>query len=284
MIFGEPALASVPTNGENQAMNRIDTLLFAILSFTLSGCSNSDGEKENSTVPVMFPNYLAINTPSRDPDKPWYVSDFAMKVEQWNLEKDIDLNELKLGMYELTQYPNQEPTQTQYDAAAEIIEQSYDVVIRNGWLSKEKAFLDGYEKMFGDPVHYVNKEYVFDGETLNPEKPEVLMYYKTRDGEYLLGIMFLAIGQRGPQIAGPLSEWHYHIDRKMCYQQGVLPIDRVTDDGECGSGFHNIRSPEMLHVWFFDHPDGRFATTMWLSEDQLNAGVKQVLELVGEQP
>jgi len=38
----------------------------------------------------------------------------------------------------------------------------------------------------------------------------------------------------------------------------------------------------MLHVWFFDHPDGRFATRMRLSEEQLKTGIKQVLDLQEE--
>lgn len=136
--------------------------------------------------------------------------------------------------------------------------------------------------MFGDPVHFVNIEYVFDGETLNPDKPEVLMYYKSGEDDYLMGIMFLAIGERGPQVAGPLSKWHYHIDRSMCYERGVLPIGTVNEDGSCEKGFHNIRSPEMLHLWFFDHTEGRFATKMGLSNELLRSGIQQVLELQRE--
>ena len=225
----------------------------------------------------MFPNYLAINAPSKDPDRQWYVSDYFRRVEQWELET-TDYSDLKMGMYELTQYPNQEATQSQKEAADKFIQDSFDVAVRNGWFSKEKGLSDGYEKMFGDPVHFVNKEYVFDGETLNPEKPEVLMYYKTKEGDFLMGVMFLAIGQRGPQVAGPLSKWHFHIDRRMCYERGVLPIGTVDEAGSCETGFHNVRSPEMLHVWFFDHPDGRFATTMGLSEQLLNFGIRQVSE------
>lgn len=256
-------------------MNRTRNLLFVSLLAALSACSQAEDENGADAPPVMFPNYLVINAPSKDPDMPWYVSDFFRRVEQWELE-DTNYSDLKLGMYELTQYPGQEATQAQKDAADKLIQDSFDAVVRNNWLSKERGLSDGYEKMFGDPVHFVNKEYVFDGETLNPDKPEVLMYYKTREGDFLMGVMYLAIGQRGPQVAGPLTEWHYHIDRRMCYERGVLPIDRVEEGGSCNQGFSNIRSPEMLHVWFFDHPDGRFATTMGLTEAQLTAGIEQI--------
>ena len=262
-------------------MKKINCLFVALLFLFLSGCTNSEEDKEIVGPSIMIPNYLVINAPSSNPDTQWYVSDFHKTVEQWELET-TDYSDHKMGMYELSQYPSQEPTQAHTDAANNLVKESFDTVVRNGWLSKEKGLSDGYEKMYGDPVHFVNVEYVFDGETLNPEKPEVLMYYRTREGDFLMGVMFLAIGKRGPQTAGPLSKWHYHIDRRMCYEQGVLPIGGVQEDGSCEAGFPNVRSPEMLHVWFFDHPAGEFATSMWLSEELLNSGIKQVLELQKE--
>ena len=257
-------------------MKMINHLLIALLFLFLSGCTNTDDDKESNRPSVEFPNYLIIN--AQNPDMPWYVSDFFKKVEQWELET-TDLSDLEHGMYELTQYPNQEATQAHKDAANKLVQDSIDTAVRHGWFSKEKGLSDGYEKMFGDPVHFVNVEYVFDGETLNPEKPEVLMYYKSEQGDFLMGVMFIAVGQRGPQVAGPLSKWHYHIDRRMCYEQGVLPIGSITEAGSCEAGFTNTRSPEMLHVWFFDHPEGRFATRMGLSEELLKTGIKQILEL-----
>ncbi len=258
-------------------MNMTNYLFIAVSFLFLSGCTNTDDDEEKNEPSIMFPNYLAINAPSKDPGKPWYVSDFFKRVEQWELET-TDYSDLKMGMYELSQYPNQEATQAHKDAANKLISDSFDTVLRNGWLSKKKGLSDGYEKMYGDPVHFVNVEYVFDGENLNPDKPEVLMYYKTKEGDFLMGIMFLSAGERGSQAAGPLSKWHFHIDRGMCYDRGVLPIGRTDAAGSCEIGFPNTRSPEMLHVWFFDHPDGRFATTMGLSGEQLKAGIKQILE------
>ena len=82
--------------------------------------------------------------------------------------------------------------------------------------------------------------------------------------------------------AGPLSKWHYHIDRGMCYERGVLPIGRVREDGSCEEGFHNIRSPEMLHAWFFNHSEGIFATKMGLSDELLNSGVRQIRGMLAE--
>lgn len=161
---------------------------FTLLTLAVSGCAKSEDEtgdnKEVSGPTMMVPNYLAINAQPKDPDKQWYVSDYFKRAEQWEPEA-TDYSDLKMGMYELTQYPNQEPTQAHVDAANKLVKDSFDTVVRNGWLSIEKGLSDGYEKMYGDPVHFVNVKYVFDGETLNPENPEVLMYYKTKEGDFL---------------------------------------------------------------------------------------------------
>ena len=283
--IGWQMMCQLPTNparartfAKISVMRIIKCLLVTLSAVIFSGCSDTNDDTENHDPTLSFPDYRMINAPSTDPDMPWYMNSYFEKDERWRFEASTNLNSLKLGMYELTQYPYQEPTQAQAEAASKLVQDSFDIVERNGWLSKEKALSDGYEKMYGDPVHFVNVEYVFDGETLNLEKPEVLMYYKTREGDFLMGIMFLAIGERGPQVAGPLTEWHFHIDRRMCYERGVLPIDTIDDRKSCGKGVPNIRSPEMLHVWFFDHPDGRFATTMGLSEEVLNFGIRQINE------
>jgi len=56
--------------------------LFIAFSFIfLSGCTNTDDDKENNEPSIMFPNYLIINAPSKNPNMPWYVSDFFKKVE-----------------------------------------------------------------------------------------------------------------------------------------------------------------------------------------------------------
>jgi hypothetical protein len=262
--------------------NMINYLVVTLLFFMLSGCGNPDDENESHRTSAL-PDYSVINAPSDDPNMPWYVSEYFAPETRWRLEKNINLNRLEFGMYELTQYPYEQPSRAQKEAGDKLIDDLFDIAMRNGWFSKEKGLSDGYEKMFGDPVHFVNIDYVYDGETLNPEKPEVLMYYKTKEGDFLMGVMFLAIGERGPQVAASMSVWHYHIDRRMCYERGVLPIDRIKEEGgSCEKGAPNIRSPEMLHAWFFDHPDGKFATTMGLSEEVLNFGIAQIRELQEE--
>lgn len=252
----------------------------ALCVLFLVACSGGDDEPTGSGENGIFPNYQVIHAASDDSKISWYISDFFTKDRLWAPEVTY-YDRLRPSMYELTQYPNQEATPAQKAAAEELIQESFDVAMRNGWFDIEEGFNDGFEKLFGDRVHFVNKDFFYDGDTLNPEKPEVLMYYKTDEGDFLMGVMYLAIGERGPQVGGPLTVWHFHIDRGMCYELGVLPVARRLDDGSCRAGMPEPRSPEMLHVWFFDHPEGRFATQMGLPPDILKMGVKQIQALQG---
>jgi len=112
----------------------------------------------------------------------------------------------------------------------------------------------------------VNEEYLLDGRTLDPERPEYLMYYDTSRGKSLVGFMFYVseIDERGEQIGGPLTVWHYHVwSRPHCFaKRGLLAVGFAGPEGECERGEPSFRSAEMLHVWLVDHPHGPFATRM----------------------
>jgi hypothetical protein len=208
---------------------------------------------------------------------PWYIAQYQLKSDRdWQLESEF--TNPGYGMYELTQYPNKAATDEQKKQAKQLIEKTFAAVKAKGWLVKEKAEKDGYHNMYKDKIHYVNKEFLYDGETLNPEKPEFLMFYPTEHGELLMGVMFGSV-EHGPQIGGPLTLWHYHVEQGICYERGLLPIGQVNENGQCVEGLTSKKTPEMLHLWFFDHPEGRFATRMRLSEEQFELAKEQVLKL-----
>ena len=74
---------------------------------------------------------------------------------------------------------------------------------------------------------------------------------------------------RGPQVGGPSTVWHYHIFPMVrCFHEGV-PKAFPQTDGTCHKGIPTNRSPEMLHVWFVDRPEGVFATPMALSAAEI---------------
>ncbi|MGH2403897.1 MAG: hypothetical protein ACRDGN_05455 [bacterium] len=108
------------------------------------------------------------------------------------------------------------------------------------------------------PAHFNNFAYNRDGRHLDPMRPEALVYIKLEDGRIvLLGAMFVAPKGQGPRPAGPLTEWHVHDN--LCLT-GSGSVALATGPGQCPPGsFFVGEAVEMMHVWFFDHPDGPFA-------------------------
>ena len=114
-----------------------------------------------------------------------------------------------------------------------------------------------------DKEHYPSHEYLFDDKVLDPDRPEFLMYSDTPRGKLLVGYMFFTRTneEKGPQPGGALTAWHYHPwqPQGRCLLKGLLPVGRPDASGQCAEGVLVMRSPEMMHVWFVDHPLGPFA-------------------------
>jgi hypothetical protein len=198
---------------------------------------------------------------------------------RWIREADIPHRpqvEPAMAIWELSESdPEAPPTPEQRGAAEALVAHCRESAERKGWFEFQRGLADGYRLMVGDRRHYVNEAFLFDDAVLDCERPEYLMYYGTPQGKLLAGVMFYAAGldQRGPQIGGPLTLWHYHIwFRPKCLRGGLL----LTGEGRkgCRDGEPSHRSPEMLHVWFLEHPDGPFATTMWLDREVLEAAIR----------
>ena len=101
------------------------------------------------------------------------------------------------------------------------------------------AEADGYQPSSPSwrPItHYLNSGYHRDGEILDPNRPEALVYANTSEGTFLLGAMYLMSepGDSGPPIGGCLTEWHAH-------------------------SLWGWETPEMMHVWSVDVPGGPFS-------------------------
>ncbi len=137
---------------------------------------------------------------------------------------------------------------------------------RNGWFDFNEAKADGFVSMTKAPGHYPNREFLFDDRILDPDRPEYLMYRDTPRGKLLMGYMFFTreAEESGPQPGGPLFMWHSHPwgPDGRCLERGILPVGMPDENGKCATGTLAMRSPEMLHVWFVDHPLGPFAAAM----------------------
>lgn len=207
------------------------------------------------------------------------------RPRHWMAEEEVDLTGVpeeaghhhhgeaggsRMVMYEVTRFPFADgATDGQRRAAEALRRRSLEAAERNGWFVYEKALLSGYHQMAGDTHHYVNEEYVLDDRLLDPARPEFLMYYDTPAGKRLAGYMFLVRTpeEQGPQIGGPETVWHFHIwAEPYCLLDGLFVVTSPDEAGRCERGAPATRSPEMLHVWFVEHPMGPFGTRMKLPE------------------
>lgn len=129
------------------------------------------------------------------------------------------------------------PALEQQEAADKLAVETKAGVAKYVDLSAAEA--DGYQPSSPSwrPItHYLNPAYQSDGEILDPDRPEALVYANTSEGTVLLGAMYLMSepGDSGPQIGGCLTQWHAH-------------------------SLWGWETPEMMHVWSLDLPGGPFS-------------------------
>lgn len=157
-----------------------------------------------------------------------------------------------------------EATPQERAAAERLVADTVAGVARFSDLAAAKA--EGYQAVtpeFLPVVHYVHRGYFTDGDVLDPAHPESLVYGVAEDRAVLLGAMFLMPqpGVAGPRIGGPLTTWHTHDD--LCFDVAREMVVGVVDaDGGCPDGAVNEETPEMMHVWVVDHPQGPFGHDM----------------------
>jgi hypothetical protein len=96
-------------------------------------------------------------------------------------------------------------------------------------------------------VHYANWQ-IAKTDGFDPSRPAFLMYANTVNGPELMGAMYLgpAPCTPGPDIGGPLTQWHAHDD--LCLSGGQV-VGKTSASGTCASGMHNTNTYFMLHVW-----------------------------------
>ncbi len=106
----------------------------------------------------------------------------------------------------------------------------------------------------------MNTSYNRDGRILDPDRPESLIYLSMDDGSWkLVGIMYRMPSpyEPGPRVGGALTAWHAHDN--LCTANGRVVA--VVVNGQCARGAAS-KTPEMLHVWLVENPDGVFSGDM----------------------
>jgi hypothetical protein len=165
-----------------------------------------------------------------------------------------------------------QPTAAELQAAAKLVTDTRTAVARYAQL--EVAIAAGYSPM--EPpdlqiVHYVNRSYMIEADVLDPDHVQSLIYFNGPRGTMLIGAMYIMPrrGMDGPQIGGPLTQWHQHSN--ICFDNTTgMAVAFVHNDffdsndksGACPRGSTNKTTPQMLHVWLIDNPGGPFAADM----------------------
>jgi hypothetical protein len=164
-----------------------------------------------------------------------------------------------------------QPTAAELEAANSLFTETRAAVARYAEL--KNALAAGYLPM--EPtnleiVHYVNPGYMVDADILDPNHVQSLIYYNGKTGTRLIGAMYIMPrrGMDGPQVGGPLTVWHQHSN--ICFDDttGIAVAfvhsgeDFNSKAGSCPRGSTNKTTPQMLHVWLIDNPEGPFASTM----------------------
>jgi hypothetical protein len=146
--------------------------------------------------------------------------------------------------------PSGAPTAKQQAAADTLVAQTTAAVAKYANLAAATAA--GYvpaTNPSGYEVHYADWQTVRSGDVLDPDHPSSLVYANTVKGPVLLGAMYLGAGPciPGPDIGGPLTQWHAHDD--LCLSATHQVVGKTDAAGTCAAGVHNTSTYFMLHVW-----------------------------------
>jgi uncharacterized membrane protein len=179
----------------------------------------------------------------------------------------------------------QQVTAEQEQWAESFYRRALAAALANGWFDYDKALAQGFEVDRVNHTHYPNQKYLFDDVLLDPERPEWLIYYDSPEGKTLMGFMFFtrSLEEVGPTPGGSLAEWHFHpYDEPRCAIQRIWTVARPDENGECAEGVPVTRTPEMFHVWFIDHPLGRFTDMNVVSDrwTEADTGLQTVHPIV----
>ena len=217
----------------------------------------------------------------------WFVRELNWRGYKGDWMPAEALNTRDYPLIETSQYhPECEPTPEQVAWAEDFLHRSYLSAVEHGWFDFDRGAEDGfipYKPNIRNENHFVNVEFSLDDRILDPDRPEYLMYYENARGEMqLVGYMYFVreLGEKGPQPGGPLTVWHYHqFPTPGClYNMQMFSAQEGPEGYYCEDGdLVGYESPEMLHVWFVNHPEGPYATSMTLPPGVLEGGIREDL-------
>ncbi len=128
--------------------------------------------------------------------------------------------------------------------------------------------------------HLINEAFLDDDVTLDPDRPESLVYDTTGGGRRLVAAMYML--KRGtplgevPDFGGDLVQWHTH--ENLCYSPEGF-VQGVTDaQGNCKPGQVKPVPTPMVHVWVESHRCGPFAALEGVAGGRIPDGEERLCD------
>ncbi len=156
------------------------------------------------------------------------------------------------------------------------------------WADSHVAEFAGFRSI-GDGVtgyeHYIHWDWINDDVTLDPDRPESLVYQIGPDGtKTLVSAMYMLPDtvtlDQIPDIGGALMQWHIHDN--LCFTSDPAPrVAGLTDSaGTCRAGLQKFRPAPMIHVWIVPNACGPFAALEGVGAGQVKPGEEHLCDHV----
>ena len=158
---------------------------------------------------------------------------------------------------------------------------AFTVVRLPQWSDFRTAEAAGFHSI-GDAAtgveHYVQWNWINDDVTLNPDKPESLVYEPQPDGtKKLVSAMYLLPDtvalEQVPELGGKLTQFHVH--NNLCFTKDpVAPLVRGLTDaaGNCPAALQKFPEAPMIHVWITPQDCGPFSALEGIGAGQVAEG------------
>ena len=155
------------------------------------------------------------------------------------------------------------------------------------WADPATAEAAGFRSI-GDGLtgfeHYINWSYIDDGTTLDPDRPESLVY-RVHDGTKTLEAAMYMLPPGStldtvPDVGGPLTQWHIHDN--LCFSNDpVAPhVVGLTVNGTCFAHTVKLDPVPMIHVWIVPEACGPFSALEGVGAGQIKPGEQRACDHV----
>ena len=138
----------------------------------------------------------------------------------------------------------------------------------------ERAGFHSIGDGFTGTEHLINQAFLKDNSTLDPDRPESLVYDTSSGGRRLVAAMYmLAPGtplSAVPDIGGALVQWHVHDN--LCFSPSGFVQGITNAAGACPAGQLKPTPAPMVHVWITKNACGPFAALEGIGGGTIAAG------------